>query len=233
MASRLGWPSRAPIQSKLCWTDPRGLNGWRWTGERCPVRMWSQNVERTELIPKGKKWGLGVGRGLVRVFRIPLKRRILLLSKAGSHAITKVTLQHIRGFHFSRTHHVYNMSRPADQLRRNVFSKQGRTVLSQEGQREGQELDNRMSCHLIRDTILLQVCTHASSSLRRKEGRNSHVRQDHIGVCHMQTNMNKKESEHMNYPCAHKKWSDIDGRQRLFGLVTRPVRLQLYVVRRT
>jgi hypothetical protein len=34
--------------------------------------------------------------------------------------------------------------------------------------------------------------------LRRKEGRNSHVTQDHIGVCHIQTNMNKKASEHMN-----------------------------------
>jgi hypothetical protein len=32
-----------------------------------------------------------------------------------------------------------------------------------------------------------------------KEGRNSHVTQDHIGVCHMKTNMNKKASEHMNF----------------------------------
>jgi hypothetical protein len=35
--------------------------------------------------------------------------------------------------------------------------------------------------------------------LHRKEGRNSHVTQDHIGVCHMKTNMNKKASEHMNF----------------------------------
>ena len=35
--------------------------------------------------------------------------------------------------------------------------------------------------------------------LHRKEGRNSHVTQDHIGVCHIQTNMNKKASEHMNF----------------------------------
>ena len=35
--------------------------------------------------------------------------------------------------------------------------------------------------------------------LRRKEGRNSNVTQDQIGVCHMQTNMNKKASEHMNF----------------------------------
>jgi len=35
--------------------------------------------------------------------------------------------------------------------------------------------------------------------LCRKEGRNSYVTQDHIGVCHMPTNMNKKASEHMNF----------------------------------
>ncbi len=35
--------------------------------------------------------------------------------------------------------------------------------------------------------------------LRRQEGRNSHVTQDHIGVCHMKTNMNKKAREHMNF----------------------------------
>ena len=36
MTDRLGWPSRVPMQSKLCSTDPRGLNGWRWTDEWCP-----------------------------------------------------------------------------------------------------------------------------------------------------------------------------------------------------
>ncbi len=35
--------------------------------------------------------------------------------------------------------------------------------------------------------------------LSRKEGRNSHVTQDHIGVCHIKTKMNKKASEHMNF----------------------------------
>ncbi len=35
--------------------------------------------------------------------------------------------------------------------------------------------------------------------LCRQEGRNSHVTQDHIGVCHMKTNMNKKAREHMNF----------------------------------
>ena len=32
-----------------------------------------------------------------------------------------------------------------------------------------------------------------------KEDLNSHVMEDHIGVCHMKTNMNKKASEHMNF----------------------------------
>jgi hypothetical protein len=35
--------------------------------------------------------------------------------------------------------------------------------------------------------------------LRRQEGRNSHVTQDHIGVCHVKANMNKKAREHMNF----------------------------------
>ena len=35
--------------------------------------------------------------------------------------------------------------------------------------------------------------------LRRQEGRHSHVTQDHVGVCHMKTNMNKKAREHMNF----------------------------------
>jgi hypothetical protein len=34
---------------------------------------------------------------------------------------------------------------------------------------------------------------------RRKEGRNSHVTEDHIGVCHMKTNMKKKAREHINF----------------------------------
>jgi hypothetical protein len=50
-------------------------------------------------------------------------------------------------------------------LRRNVLSKQGRTVLSQEGQREDQELDNRMCCHHIKSeprtqTFLLHARPH-------------------------------------------------------------------------
>jgi hypothetical protein len=143
--------------------------------------------------------------------------------------------------------------------------------LSQEGQREGQELDIRMCCHhikseprtktfmlharphplsvaqwvklrphwrcddpqkailsgylagfrvgarkiiyilvtwkrlwVIRDTILLQVYVHSFHQVASKEGRNSHVTQDHIGVCHMQTNMNKKASEHMDFR-AHRR----------------------------
>ena len=138
------------------------------------------------------------------------------------------------------------------ELRRNALWKQGRTGLSQEGQREGQELDIRMCCpHIkseprtktfmlharprplcvaqwvklpphwrcddpqkailsgylagfrvgarkiiyilvtwkrlwvIRDTILLQVYVHSLHQVASKEGRNSHVTQDHIGVCHM------------------------------------------------
>jgi hypothetical protein len=35
--------------------------------------------------------------------------------------------------------------------------------------------------------------------LRRQEGRNSHVTEDHIGVCYMKKNVNKKASEHMNF----------------------------------
>ncbi len=38
--------------------------------------------------------------------------------------------------------------------------------------------------------------------LHENEGRKSLVFQDRIGVCHMQTNMHKKASEHRNL-CAH------------------------------
>jgi hypothetical protein len=154
--------------------------------------------------------------------------------------------------HMQENSHFYNILRLAPPARRNVLSKQGRTALSQEGQREGQELDNRMCCHHIKSeprtqTFLLYArphplcveewgklpphwsCEHPTKSdlvglfgwfsclrtqvhvsscdIKTSPGHSrhylpsrmytrfikfSHVTQDHIGACHMQTNMKKK-----------------------------------------
>ncbi len=45
-----------------------------------------------------------------------------------------------------------------------------------------------------------------------KEGRNSLVTQDHIGVCHIQTNVNKKASE--QWTSVFTQVGDIDGQNR-------------------
>jgi len=65
---------------------------------------------------------------------------------------------------------------------------------------------------VIRDTIFQQLVFSGRGGM---EGRNSHVSQDHIGTCHMQTNMNKKASEHMNYPC------ELSGMSGLSGILLR------------
>ena len=49
---------------------------------------------------------------------------------------------------------------------------------------------------------LATVAAAGMCTLHEKEGRKSLVFQDRIGVCHMQTNMHKKASEHRNL-CAH------------------------------
>ena len=98
---------------------------------RCYERLQTKTKEFTRLpyafIRKGKKWGLSLGKGLVRVFRNPLKRIILPLSKAG-HMQTLVgerwsferrvshprwNLQQVSGFSLLRTNHFYNMWRVA------------------------------------------------------------------------------------------------------------------------
>ena len=103
-----------------------------------------------KFIPKGKKWGLGVGWGLVRVFRIPLKRIILPLSKVGSHTVIQGEFTtHFVVFIFEdRSFLQHVMSRFS--TGENILYKQGRTALSQEEQREDQELDNRMCFHHIK-----------------------------------------------------------------------------------
>jgi hypothetical protein len=63
--------------------------------------------------------------------------------------------------------------------------------------------------------------------LYHKEGRNSHVTQDHIGASSMSYEDKYVQKGKWTYelPCAHKKCTDIDGQKSLFGVVTRPVRL--------
>jgi hypothetical protein len=48
------------------------------------------------------------------------------------------------------------------------------------------------------------VTAAAAGMYTRFMKRNSLVFQDHIGVCHMQTNMHKKASDHRNL-CSHEK----------------------------
>ena len=135
---------------------------------RANCKMATYNFSKSSLFSgcsllKGKKWGLAGGRGLVRVFRNPLKRIILPLIKAG-HMQTLV----VERWSFERTvsskvkfttcFRVFTFENQSflqhvtcrSPLRRNAVWKQGRTGLSQEGQWEGQELDIRMCCHHIK-----------------------------------------------------------------------------------
>ena len=60
-----------------------------------------------------------------------------------------VLLQHISGFQFLEQI-IFTTCAPPCSTSANALWKQGWTGLSHEGQREGQELDNRMCCHHIK-----------------------------------------------------------------------------------
>ena len=106
-----------------------------------------KKLELVKLILKGKMWGLSVGKSLVRVFRNPLKRIILPLSKAG-HMQTLVgerwsferrvshprwNLQQVSGFSLFENQSFLQHVTCRSELRRNALWKQGRTDYHKKG----------------------------------------------------------------------------------------------------